>query len=113
MNIHHSMPLKKLSIYAAVVFAFFVCATRLSTVPVGSATDAPEPRAKNGKKLLTALDLMKVANVTAPRLSPDGSRVAYLVSEVKMEKDKEWKTVGQVWVKPVSGGDAHQFTRGE
>ncbi|HEY7680690.1 MAG TPA: hypothetical protein VIC04_09260, partial [Terriglobia bacterium] len=75
----------------------------------------PEPRAKDGKKLLTALDAMKVAGVGGPRLSPDGTRVAYTVSETKMEKDKEWKSVTQVWVAPVSGvpGKARQFTRGE
>jgi dipeptidyl aminopeptidase/acylaminoacyl peptidase len=71
------------------------------------------PRAKDGKKLLTALDLMKVANVSAPRISPDGTRVVYAVSEVKTEKDKEWKSVSQVWVVPIGGGEARQFTRGD
>ncbi len=76
-------------------------------------TTAPEPRAKNGKKLLTALDLMKVVNVSAPRISPDGTRVAYTAAETKTEKDKEWKSVTQVWVAPVSGAGARQYTRGE
>ena len=40
------------------------------------ASTAHEPRAKNGKKLVTALDLMKVVNVGAPRIAPDGTRVA-------------------------------------
>jgi dipeptidyl aminopeptidase/acylaminoacyl peptidase len=74
---------------------------------------APEPRAKNGKKLLTALDLMKVVNVGAPRIAPDGARVAYTASETKTEKDKEWKTVTQIWVVPTVGGSARQYTRGE
>src|ERR1700730_13034466 len=65
--------------------------------------EAPEPRTKEGKKLLTALDLLKVAAVAGPRLSPDGARVAYTVSETKTEKDKEWKTVTQVWVGSMSG----------
>jgi dipeptidyl aminopeptidase/acylaminoacyl peptidase len=75
--------------------------------------EAPEPRAKDGKKLLTALDLMKIAAVSAPHISPDGSGVAYTVSETKMEKDKEWKSVSQVWVVPVTGGKARQYTRGD
>ncbi|HVS80850.1 MAG TPA: S9 family peptidase [Pyrinomonadaceae bacterium] len=75
--------------------------------------EAPEPRTKDGKKLLTALDLLKVAGVSAPRISPDGSRVAYTVSETKMENDKEWKSVSQVWVVLISGGKARQYTRGE
>src|SRR5712692_10218527 len=75
--------------------------------------EAPEPRTKDGKKLLTALDLLKVAGVSAPRISPDGLRAAYSVSETKMEKEKEWKSVSQVWVVPISGGKARQYTRGE
>jgi hypothetical protein len=73
--------------------------------------EAPEPRTKDGKKLLTALDLLKINAVSAPRISPDGSRVAYTVAETKMEKDKEWKMVTQVWAVPVSGGKARQYTR--
>jgi len=76
-------------------------------------SDPPAPRTKDGKKLLTAMDLMKIANVSAPRISSDGSRVAYTVSEVKMEKDKEWKTVTQVWIVPMQGGKSRQYTRGD
>ncbi len=75
--------------------------------------NAPAATSRSGKKLLGALDLMKVANVGSPRISSDGSRVAYTVGEVKMEKDKEWKTVTQVWVVPAAGGPAIQFTRGD
>ena len=76
--------------------------------------EAPEPRAKGGGKLLTALDLMKVNAVSSPRISPDGARVAYTVSEIKMEKDKEWKSVGQVWVVPTNrSAKSRQYTRGD
>src|SRR5713226_4267796 len=75
--------------------------------------EAPEPRTKDGKKLLTAVDLLEVAGVSAPRISPDGSRVAYAVSETKMEKDKEWKSATQVWVVAITGGSPRQYTRGE
>jgi dipeptidyl aminopeptidase/acylaminoacyl peptidase len=78
-----------------------------------SKADPPAPRAKGGGKLLTALDLMKVNAVSAPRISPDGRRVAYTVGEVKMEKEKEWKSATQVWVVPTSGGEPRQYTRGE
>ena len=78
-----------------------------------STATVPEARAKDGKRLLGALDLMKVAAVGSPRISPDASHVAYTVAEVKMEKDKEWKTVTQVWVVPTAGGKAMQYTRGD
>ena len=78
-----------------------------------STSEAPAPRAKNGKKLLTALDLMKVVSVGAPRIAPNGARVAYTASETKTEKDKEWKAVTQIWVVPTAGGVARQYTRGD
>src|SRR5256712_10108618 len=75
--------------------------------------EAAPPRARDGKKLLTALDLMKINAVSAPRISPDGTRVAYTVSETKMEKDKEWKNVTEVWVVAITGGKPRQYTRGD
>ncbi|MBI3663447.1 MAG: S9 family peptidase [Acidobacteria bacterium] len=72
------------------------------------------PKTKDGKKLLTAQDTLRIASVGGPRISPDGTRVAYTVSEIpKFDKDKEWKSATQVWVAPVAGGTARQFTRGE
>src|ERR1041384_5863787 len=81
--------------------------------PASTKSDPREPRAKDGKKLLTATDLLRVNGVSAPRISPDGARVVYTVSEVKMEKDKEWKSTTHVWVVPTGGGKARQFTRGD
>src|SRR2546422_1096257 len=75
--------------------------------------EAAPPRARDGKRLLTALDLMKINAVSAPRISPDGTRVAYTVSETKMEKDKEWKNVTEVWVVAITGGKPRQYTRGD
>src|SRR5881394_3622434 len=75
--------------------------------------DLPEARAKDGRKLLSALDVLKIRSVGNPRISPDGARVIYTVAEVRMEKDKEWKTGTQVWVVPAAGGSARQYTRGE
>ena len=75
--------------------------------------EAAPPRARDGKKLLTALDLMKINAVSAPRISPDVTRVAYTVSETKMEKDKEWKNVTEVWVVAITGGKPRQYTRGD
>lgn len=72
------------------------------------------PRAADGKKLFTAMDTLRVRGVGSPRLSPDGARVAYTVSETVMEgDDKEWRTVTHVWVVPAAGGPARQYTRGE
>lgn len=100
--------------FITILFAIVITASGAVTAQEGAKPKAdPEPRAKDGKKLLTAMDLLKVNGVSAPRISPDGSRVAYTVSETKMEKDKEWKSVTQIWVVPVAGSKARQYTRGE
>ena len=81
--------------------------------PASTKPDPPEPRAKDGKKLLTATDILKIKGVGSPRISPDGARVAYTANEVKMEKDKEWKQTTHVWVVSTGGGQARQYTRGD
>src|SRR5437660_10448039 len=99
-----------------VTLSILVCLTAIAVNAQENSkpkTDPPAPRAKDGKRLLTALDLMKINAVSAPRISPDGSRVAYTVSETKMEKDKEWKNVSQVWVVQTNGGKERQYTRGD
>jgi dipeptidyl aminopeptidase/acylaminoacyl peptidase len=100
--------------FVTILFAVVVMAVGAVTAQESSKPKAdPEPRAKDGKKLLTAVDLLKVNGVSAPRISPDGSRVAYTVSEIKMEKDKEWKSVTQIWVVAINDQKPRQFTRGE
>jgi Tol biopolymer transport system component len=107
------------------VMAAVVLATSLVAVPVTALAQerpaakldrqqAEAPKTKDGKKLLTAQDTLKVAGVGGPRISPDGTRVAYTVSDVlRFEKDKEWKSTTAVWIVPLGGGEARQFTRGE
>jgi dipeptidyl aminopeptidase/acylaminoacyl peptidase len=80
-------------------------------------------RSKNGKKLLGAADTLRIARVISPKISPDGTRVAYLVSAVTTGKDGDatekggalGKYVSQLWVVPAAGpaSAARQFTRGE
>src|SRR5260370_4104612 len=77
--------------------------------------DAEAPRSRDGKKLFGTMEALRVARVSAPRLSPDGARVAYLVAENKMDKEKPWKSVTQLWLVPTAGpaSAARQYTRGE
>jgi dipeptidyl aminopeptidase/acylaminoacyl peptidase len=76
---------------------------------------APSPRSREGKKLFGSADALRVARVSSPRISPDGSRVAYLVAENDTEKEQAWKFVTHIWVVPAAGpsSEARQFTRGE
>ncbi|MBX3292324.1 MAG: S9 family peptidase [Acidobacteria bacterium] len=105
--------------YSSIVVAFAFSAFLVPFVPAQAdqkpspTPEATPPRAKDGKKLLTAMDLLSVKGVGSPRVSPDGSRVVYTLSETKTEKDKEWKATTHVWVVPAAGGAARQFTRGD
>ena len=79
------------------------------------ADTAPGARSKDGKKLFSAADAVRVARVSSPRVSPDGTRVAYLVAENRPEKDQPGKYVTHVWVVPSAGppAAARQYTREE
>lgn len=102
------------------ILTFVLCgalAPLVSAQDSSSSQRAPAPRSKDGKKLFGTCDALRLARVSSPKLSPDGSRVAYLVAQNEMDKDKDqpWKSVTQLWVVPTAGpaGSARQFTRGE
>jgi dipeptidyl aminopeptidase/acylaminoacyl peptidase len=97
------------------VIALALGAAGVPGVRAQEKAEKKEARSKAGKKLLTAMDALRIANVGAPRVSPDGARLAYTVSQIQMEKDKEWKAVTHVWVVPAAGpaSAARQFTRGD
>jgi dipeptidyl aminopeptidase/acylaminoacyl peptidase len=71
------------------------------------------PRSKQGKRLFSTLDAIRVDRVGSPRISPDGSRVAYLVTQVEQKKDAPWKSTTNLWVVPAAGpaSAARQYTR--
>ena len=81
----------------------------------GKEDAAPVAKSKSGKKLFGAAEALKIARVSSPRSSPDGMRVAYLVSELHIEKDQPGKFVTSVWMVPAAGPStaARQYTRGE
>jgi dipeptidyl aminopeptidase/acylaminoacyl peptidase len=104
---------KRITITLTILLCLIATAAIRAQETSKAKTDPPEPRAKDGKKLLTATDLLRVNGVGAPRISPDGARVAYTVSEVKMEKDKEWKSTTHVWVVAINDQRPRQYTRGD
>lgn len=73
------------------------------------------PLSKDGKKLFGTSAALRIARVFSPRISPDGTRVAYLVSSVKMDKDDPGKSITHLWVVPAAGpaSGARQYTRGD
>jgi dipeptidyl aminopeptidase/acylaminoacyl peptidase len=96
-----------------------ICVAPLAVVARQNSSSQETPPAKNkdGKKLFGTAEALRVARVSSPRISPDGARVAYLVAENQMEKEKDtpWKSVTHLWVVPATrpASAARQFTRGE
>ncbi len=54
-------------------------------------------------------DLLKIGFVSDPRISPDGRRVAYVVTTLSQEKDEY---LANIWVVDTAGGAPRRFTAG-
>ncbi|MBE3087825.1 MAG: PD40 domain-containing protein, partial [Chloroflexi bacterium] len=64
-------------------------------VPVLAGQAAAPPR-------FTVEEMLKLRRVSDPRLSPDGARIAYVVTDVSLEKNTR---TSSIWVVPVGGGE--------
>jgi len=58
---------------------------------------------------ITIEDLYQIKFVTSPRISPDGQRVAFVVTTID-ENKHEYRS--SIWVAPSEGGDPRRFTGG-
>jgi dipeptidyl aminopeptidase/acylaminoacyl peptidase len=63
--------------------------------------------ASAGERALTPDDLLVLASVRDPQISPDGRWVAYTVSHIDLEKDKSETAL---WAVPSAGGDPWRMT---
>ncbi len=106
-----TMKLARVILIAAAILAPLGAAARQND----SGKETASARSKDGKKLFGSAEALRVARVSSPRISPDGSRVAYLVADNDTEKEQAWKFVTHLWVVPAAGpaSAARQFTRGE
>src|SRR5215210_3185352 len=60
-------------------------------------------------RAVTPEDLFRFCLVSDPRVSPDGSLVAYVVTRLDQESD-DYRAA--IWIVPVSGGEPRQLTAG-
>src|SRR5579859_4971264 len=58
-------------------------------------------------RLITIEDLYRIKFLGKPRISPDGQRVAFVVTSVDEKKDEYHASI---WVAPADGGEAKRFT---
>ncbi|HKB13591.1 MAG TPA: S9 family peptidase [Vicinamibacterales bacterium] len=68
------------------------------------------PQAQS-KRAMTVDDVIDLVQVSAPRISPDGRRVLYTVSELGKWKDN--KRVTSIWIADADGGNARRFLANE
>jgi dipeptidyl aminopeptidase/acylaminoacyl peptidase len=89
---------------ATMILRAAVAGAALSVAPGAIAQDAPTKWTPE-----VALEVKQVGNV---RVSPDGGRVVFEVSEAVMDDEtSEWRT--QIWIGDAAGADARQLTRGD
>ena len=62
------------------------------------------------KRRMEAEDLYRIEIIGECRISPDGSRVAYVQSRVERKTEKKH---ANLWLVPVTGGQPKQFTQGD
>jgi dipeptidyl aminopeptidase/acylaminoacyl peptidase len=65
------------------------------------------PAVAQTRRAMTVDDVIDLAQVSAPRISPDGRRVLYTLSELGKWKDN--KRVTSIWMADVDGSNARQF----
>src|SRR5262249_62058928 len=68
------------------------------------------PKAQS-KRSMTVDDVIDLVQVSAPRISPDGRRVLYTVSELGKWKDNN--RVTSIWIADADGGNARRFLANE
>src|SRR5262245_488426 len=59
------------------------------------------------KRAVTLDDVIDLVQLSAPRISPDGSRVLFTRSEIKEWKDN--KRVATIWIANADGSSQYQF----
>jgi dipeptidyl aminopeptidase/acylaminoacyl peptidase len=85
-----------------------LAAALCSPWPASAANDKPpEAGRPSAGRPFTLDDLAAIADVSAPKLSPDGSRVAYVVSRSDIERDA---VISDVWLVDYAGAGPRQFT---
>ncbi|HEY4304764.1 MAG TPA: S9 family peptidase [Gemmatimonadaceae bacterium] len=74
---------------------------------IGAALLTPAVLAAQSKRAFTPADWYKVTTVSAPTLSPDGSKAAFTVTTVR---ESENRRHNEVWVVPTASGEAQRYT---
>jgi len=66
-------------------------------------------QAQNDKRSMSIMDFLNIPGVSNPRLSPDGTKLIYILSESDWKANKQ---ISHIWLVKSDGDDAHQITFG-
>jgi dipeptidyl aminopeptidase/acylaminoacyl peptidase len=101
------MTSKSIKVFFVIFISFIFLSQSLSV----NAADEQKASASEDPRVLSAKDTLRIARVSNPALSPDGSWVAYAKSTRAME-DKDLKSTTHIWKVKVDGAGRRQMTRG-
>jgi dipeptidyl aminopeptidase/acylaminoacyl peptidase len=64
--------------------------------------------AQNGNELIKVTDMLKIKQLNSVTISPDGSKVAFVVNNIEPDGDTKWehKYFSQIYIAPVDGSSA-------
>ena len=104
--------------YLGLVFVTVSLLIAFSFIPVVPVAAASTPPLKPSSQAATAPakhaptvdDLMALTSVGSPQISPDGTKVAYTITETDFDQDAY---VTQIWLADVATGQCFQLTRGK
>jgi Tol biopolymer transport system component len=83
---------------------------RAGAVLALAALAVASPAAAQQRRPMTFEDMISVRGVADPRISPDGSLIAFTVSTPSLGENR---TVSRIWTVPSGGGQAKQLTSGD
>src|ERR671922_1943322 len=63
----------------------------------------------HSQRAMTPQDITRIRFVSDPQLSPDGRRVAFVVTMLSEDQDEY---LSNIWVVDTAGGEPHRFTTG-
>jgi dipeptidyl aminopeptidase/acylaminoacyl peptidase len=67
------------------------------------------PEGRPAKRAIVAEDFLRIRGVSDPQISPDGDRVAFVVTQASEENDEY---TSNIWVVHTAGGPPRRFTAG-
>ncbi|MEW5901810.1 MAG: S9 family peptidase [Acidobacteriota bacterium] len=81
-----------------------------AAAPASPAGTSAQDAVNQAKRMPTVEDLMTLKSASSPQISPDGTKVAYTVTETDYDQDSY---VTHIWLADVATGQSIQLTRGK